>query len=183
MGQRTQVFLQTKDLEGNVRNYFYHEQWGFGSGLMNRFICLYSRLTMLNYNHMCKEPLDVGEVFGEDLDLFEEAKENEWDLYGFKNKLAPWSVLCNEFFNQDNDDGFLVIRLNSTEFPYDFSSIQAGFYTRDLDYLNPIEYLEQYKDDVGEKYLDYARAFVDYIEGDAEEEDKVFKDVLRTWSE
>lgn len=183
MGQRTQVFVQTKDLEGNVRNYFYHQQWGFGSGLFNRFVNLYNKLTMLNTYSVLKEPFDVGEIFSEDLDLFKEAKENEWDLYGFKNKLAPWSVLCNEFFNQDNDDGFLVIRLNSTEFPYDFSRVQAGFYTRDLDYVSPIEYLEEYKYDVGEKYLTYAKAFVNYIEGDLDEDDKVFKDVLRNWSE
>lgn len=182
MGQRTQVFIEKKDLNGNIMNYFYHQQWGFGSGLFNRFICLYNRLTMLSYNHIFKEPFDIGEIFGEDLDLFKEAKENGWDLYGFKDQLAPWSVLCNEFFNQDNDDGFLIIRLNSIEYPYDFSSIQAGFYNRDLDYLSPIEYLEQYKDDVGEKYLTYAKAFVDYVEGDLKEDDKVFKDVLRNWS-
>lgn len=182
MGQRTQVFVQTKDLEGNIRNYFYHQQWGYASGLFNRFINLYNKLTMLNAYRIFKEPFDVGEIFSDDIDLFEEAKENDWELYDFKNQLAPWSVLCNEFFNQDNDDGFLVVRLNSVDDLYDFSSIQAGFYTKDLDYLSPIEYLEQYEDYVGEKYLTYAKAFIDYIEGDLEEDDKVFKDVLRNWN-
>lgn len=181
MGQRTQVFVQTKDLDGNVRNYFY-QQWGFASGLFNRFVNLYNKLTMLSTNHVFIEPFNVDEVFGEDLDLFKEAKEYGWDFYDFKDKLAPWSILYNEFMVHDNNDGFLVIRLNSIKYKYDFSNIQAGFYTRDLDYLSPIEYLEKYNDCVGEKYLTYAKAFIDYIEGDAEEDDKVFKDVLRNWN-
>lgn len=182
MGQRTQVFVQTKDLEGNVRNYFYHQQWGFASGLFNRFISLYNKLTMLNANHVFNNHFDIDEIFSEDADLFKEAKENGWEFYDFKDKLAPWSIIYDELVNQDNNDGFLIIRLNSVEYQYDFSSIEAGFYTRELDYLSPIGYLEQYEDYVGEKYLIYAKAFIDYIEGDLDGDDKVFKDVLRNWS-
>lgn len=176
MGQGTQVFIQTKDLDGNIRNYFYHQQWGYGKGLMNRLIMLCTKLNMLNSTHVFDKPFDMKDVFGEDSELFQELKDCNIELGKYENEMVPSIVLYEGLECQDNNDGYMIVKLESNEFKYSFDHIQVGFYTNELDYINFVDYLKSCGED--KDYINYAKAFVkSFISA----EDSLFVDVLADW--
>ena len=213
MGQRTQVWIEVQGkkriidektrrvigYEDVYKNYVFHEQWGYGKGLINRLIMLVFKDSMARFDEY-DEGIDWNQFFSCDTDLMalddrfveeyrksgnEEALQNllKNSVTKYRNKKAPRNFVEDFLEGQDNDNGYLLVRLGATENNYgnfDHNLMQVGFYEYDYleEKLKEVSWQESLKNnsDNNEKYLKFAQAFFDYVEYQADE-----KSVLSTW--
>ena len=213
MGQRTQVWIEVQGkkriidektrrvigYEDVYKNYVFHEQWGYGKGLINRLIMLVFRDSMARFDEY-DEGIDWNQFFSCDTDLMalddrfmeeyrksgnEEALKNllENSVTKYKNKKAPKEFVEDFLEGQDNDNGYLLVRLGATENNYgnfNHNLMQFGFYEYDYleEKLKEVSWQEYLKNnsDEDEKYLKFVKAFFDYMEYQADE-----NTVLSTW--
>lgn len=192
MGARTQLFIEAVTSDGKVENYLYRQQWGGGSGLANRLMALFHRIGMLSWDEE-ENGFDFDQFFCEDANIYKEYKklhdENvEWEpspIVKYKHDKMPFEVLNSLLMEQDNDDGYLVIRLLGKDGlgKYAYKEIAAGIYDWEKDederyylkFMDPINYLRRKGED--EEYIDYFKGFLKYVSKRGE----LFEDVFKNW--
>lgn len=189
MGQRTQVFveLEGKDKQGNniYKNFLFHQQWGLGRGLTDRLMQLMFALRQMSYQER-QDGFNVAQVFKRDHNIFQEMKEyvDIQEVEKLKNSKIELTELKDLMLNQDNNDGYLVVRLRNTmedTSHYSFSNfkiteISAGIYSHDLEYMDPVDYLVEYQEP--DKYVNFVKSYIDL---ETEGENSLIEDVLKTW--
>lgn len=123
MGQCTQIFLQRKNNKGEIKNEFYHYQWGFGGtmyrALMNLFLDVFDKQGYDTFSNDC-EFLKSGKLYGlDDTESFEgiEIIDN-LETTDFINQLQQ---------NGDNNNGYLVIQMTEDEIKYATPDFKFGF--------------------------------------------------------
>lgn len=125
MGQRTQIFLQRINKDGQIKNEFYHYQWGYGARMYRELMKLF--LGMID-NH------DGVDFFDKDnYDFFKRGK-----LYGYNDTeyfedIEDITDIESEEFIQtlqsegDNNNGYLVIRMIEDNYLYETPHFAFGF--------------------------------------------------------
>lgn len=171
MGQRTQIFIEAEDLKGNTKNYLLHQQWGYGLGLVKRLSMLLERLSMLSTKETFDEPIDFNKFYP------------DFDCLGYEEKDLRERKLTEEeiqelLFRQDNNNGWLVIKLKATKYPYCYDKIKFGFYDWDEDYeyieFFPMKkYLEKYE--IENEVIEKTLAYIDLYIGEEEKDFDLFK--------
>lgn len=202
MGQRTQIWIEDQQLQsvsdenGKVtykeiyKNYCFHEQWGYGKGLVNRLINILNRLTMETYDEY-SNGIDWNHFLSHDTDLMREYRDdmftddNGVNVSDYQIKKVPVDYLKNFLYDQDNNDGYMIVRLGKEKDPNGYSTnkyLEFGFYLRDYDtktlkYITLEEYLRKYG--IEPAYVKFAMAAVEYYSQG--EVDLLIRDVLSTW--
>lgn len=207
MGQRTQIWIEDQiarpvsydgkmNYEPVYKNFTFHQQWGFGKGLVNRLINLLNRSTMTNYREY-DFGVDWSEFFAHDADLMQEYQDEMFinqdgdNVYDFKLKKAPREYIEDFLYSQDNNDGYLIVRLSKEPKTCGDRYFEAGFYVADteafeesgrrkgkLKYIEWDKYLKEY--DIEPLYIKFAKAaFNYYSDNDIK---GLIKDVLKDWN-
>lgn len=170
MGQRTQIFIEAEDLKGNTKNYLLHQQWGYGLGLVKRLSMLLERLSMLSTKESFDEPIDFNKFYP------------GFDCFGDEEELRKRKLTENEIkellLHQDNNNGWLVIKLKASKYPYFYDKIKFGFYDwdnnyKDLEFLSMKEYLEKYE--VENEVIEKTVGYIDLYVGEEEKDFDFFK--------
>lgn len=200
MGQRTQIWIEhqgfiqnenTKEKEIAYRNFAFHEQWGYGQGLILRLMMILSKTTMtsfdeysggINFNTLLKG--SDSNLMDEYRNYYKDDPENSENVVLYENTKAP-KLFVKDFLSwQDNNDGYLVVRLGTINDP-NYSSfavehLQFGFYDHNLKFMPWEKYLDQYPDFKKDK--DLKKLFKSYLKWYFGEDcENACCDVLKEW--
>ncbi|OFO55285.1 hypothetical protein [Nosocomiicoccus sp. HMSC059G07] len=172
MGQRTQILLQKVNSEGNVRNEFYHYQWGYGTVMYKELMSFVLDIENNLYNSYHKS----NDILSFSLRQKQKKLKNfemEQDFY------QEWleTIQSEEIFNKkfikeiikygDNNNGYLIIQLveNSNrdlEMNFAFVDNSTGKIT---DFLTWQEYAEKHGFNyIDEHFKNMFESFIKYYE-------------------
>lgn len=157
MGQRTEVWVEATDKQGNVKNYLYYQQWGYGMGLIRRLQTLSLNFEMQNIN----ETIDtiINKTFSSDVDLLKKEIEDAKNIKNIKQSSDNIKAILSDCVR---NDGYLIIKVKEKQYSVD---IEATIYVNDdttdsLIPIDPIEYLTLYR--ASKEEINYVKALQQY---------------------
>lgn len=190
MGMKTQMFIEhyddTKEKNEKCKNYFLHQQWGYGKGLAFRLINLLNRYTMATYAEWDKG-IDWNDYFKHDINFLktyaEYAQGEDYSELSL-TKLNKGKVMAL-LKSAENENGFLVVRIYEKKFPkrrVKATRVVAGFYEYDKEgtdiiYIPWEEYIKKYETE--KSLIDYIKSAFYYFSGD--DIPTLITDVLEDW--
>lgn len=132
MGQRTQIaIIQEGAKQRNRKIDVFHQQWGYGMGLIRRLENIVNRTYTTTYeeweNGIDFFKMDLG------VDLVKEYNQSPKNLKSFLR-------------SQDNDNGYMVVKITMDRENAFQSDIKVGFYSTNMEYRSAIKNVSEEMD-------------------------------------